>query len=105
MGGFGPGYEQALQLCMVEFLRYLVAEAPNAELWDNEGEWKILLKRLDEYEDANRVIRKLGPSGAMVGAAKSLAVKMYRYTPIGVMQNDQVKDRHIQVSKNFPSVD
>lgn len=105
MGGMGPGYEQAIQISVAEVVRYCIEKQFDHSLWENEEEWKKDLKELQQhtYHD-NTIINKLGLSGAQAGAALQLAVKLYRYGPIDVMHQDAVKDRHIQISKYFPSL-
>jgi hypothetical protein len=52
---------------------------------------------------ANEIISGLGGiSGAMYSAALNLALNFYRKTPVEIMNDERVKDRHIQISKNFP---
>ncbi len=85
MGGFGPGYEQALQIAAFEVLRHLL----------NGG-------KIDAAEDALARVEYLGLSGAQWGAARSLARAFHEQGPRKVHE-DFDSDRHIQVSKFFPS--
>lgn len=85
MGGFGPGYEQALQIAAFEVLRHLL----------NGG-------KIDAADDALARVEYLGLSGAQWGAARSLARAFYEQGPRKV-HDDFDRDRHIQVSKFFPS--
>lgn len=96
MGGFGPRYEQALQVAAVEIVRFMLEKKYTAEdLKDAHEEIEIeMFKRLDN----------LGLSGAQYGAARYLATFIYRDGPRSVMSNEAVKDRHIQVSKYFPTL-
>jgi hypothetical protein len=84
-GGFGPGYEQALQVAAFEVLRHLV----------NGGD-------IEKAEDILPSLGYLGLSGAQWGAARSLALAFHLNGPRKV-HDDCKPDRHIQVSKNFPS--
>ena len=102
MGGFGPGYEQALQLAAFEVLRHFLEVTPNTAVWeDDSGSYRrdvdaasaALMKRLEP----------LGLSGAQWGAAVHLAARFYRDGPIEVHKTSG-EDRHIQVSRHFPSL-
>ena len=59
---------------------------------------------MNKWSFANPVIKSLGLSGAQFGAAVSLASQLYRDGPRGVMKVKGIKDRHIQVSLNFPGM-
>jgi hypothetical protein len=85
MGGFGPGYEQALQIAAFEVLRHLLSGG-DIEAAD------IVLPRL----------AYLGLSGAQWGAARYLARSFHELGPRRVHEQYD-SDRHIQVSKFFPS--
>lgn len=103
MGGLGPGYEQCIQLMAAEFLRYFVeVNPPHA----NADDYKKLNADFDKHENAGGfpIVSKLDPSGAQFGAAKNLAWMLYTMGPCGVMNDPQVKDRHIQVSNHFPTL-
>lgn len=84
-GGFGPGYEQALQVATFEVLRHLL----------NGGD-------IEKAEDILPSLSYLGLSGAQWGAARSLAMTFFINGPRKVHE-DCKPERHIQVSKNFPS--
>jgi len=86
MGGFGPGYEQAIQVAAFEVLRHLVEER---DIQTAEA-------------DALPSLNYLGLSGAQWGAAKALANAFHQRGPIRVHKEFDA-DRHILVSKNFPS--
>lgn len=86
MGGFGPGYEQALQTAMVEFLRLRVGGDPTDDDWMSER------------------LSPLGLSGAQWGAAKGLAERFFRDGPQDVLKAF-ADDRKIQVSRHFPTLD
>ncbi len=96
MGGFGPGYEQAIQLTAMEVLRWMVREKPNA---DDAEEWLGAMS--DMAEEVQPIVEPLGLSGSQWGAACSLARGFYEKGP-----RDAVKcvpnDRLIQVSRDFP---
>ncbi len=84
MGGFGPGYEQALQIAVFEVLRHLL------------GGGKI--------EDADTVLPTLsylGLSGAQWGAARGLANAFFTDGPRKTLEKFD-DDRKIQVSAHFP---
>lgn len=101
MGGLGPGYEQAIQVTVVEVLRHMVAEQYDADSWEDTG-WKRDREKIEAWSFKHEPITKLGLSGAMWGAAMNLACMLYRHGPVKVITDERVKDRHIQVSKNFP---
>lgn len=103
MGGFGPGYEQALQIMMFEMLREMIAGNYDSSNWQGEADdWK------DDRDAIGDIVRprveKLGASGAMWGAAMYLAAQFYSFGPISVLETAAEKDRTIQVSKDFPSL-
>lgn len=86
MGGdMGPGYEQAIQIATAEWLRMIIDHNYDGETWKD------------------KVIGKLGLSGAQAGAAIYLAARLYKEGPPAVFSTEQVKDRHIQVERSFPS--
>lgn len=86
MGGIGPGYEQVIQITTANILRMLV---------DGYTDWESINDEIITED-------KFGLSGAQYGAAANLAAMLFNNTPIGVMTDARVKDRHIQVSNNFP---
>lgn len=104
MGGFGPGYEQAIQVAVAEIVRVCVSKNMDSSTWrDKEkGNWSEASRDIDHAMEA--VSEKLGLSGAQYGAAMQLGVKLYVDGPIAVMQMEAVKNRHIQISKNFPAL-
>lgn len=104
MGGLGPGYEQAIQVLAAEVVRHFVATAAN--WWsgteeENNAAWKAVRKSCDDI--VTRIDKHMGFSGAQVGAAIQLAAHLYRKGPRACMEDEAVKDRHIQVSKVMPS--
>lgn len=100
MGGFGPGYEQALQIAAVEMVRHMLAANYDPAFWSDKDQWKADREKIDRaMED---VSRKLGLSGAQYGAALNIACQIYQNGPRAVMSDERVKDRKILVSKDFP---
>lgn len=95
MGGFGPGYEQCIQITASEILRWLLKHTPDLSAYDT---WK----RVDAEVMSSHPVSGLGLSGAQWGAARNLASQLYRNGPRGLMTDDRGKERHIQVSRNFP---
>lgn len=81
MGGFGPGYEQALQIATFEILRQLLKGA--------------------KADDAMPMLEYLGLSGAQWGAAQSLAHAFHTEGPRKLLERFD-DDRKIQVSAHFP---
>lgn len=102
MGGLGPGYEQCIQITAVELVRFMLAKQYNPERFNDELTRQKCKEEIDAHGFENEIIKALGLSGAQYGAAKNLAWFMYRDGPREVMKDERVKDRHIQVSKNFP---
>lgn len=107
LGGLGPGYEQTIQLMGFEMLRAMVANPPQVG-WEkmatdrkaNEAYWALI----EALPQVQRVMDKLGPSGAQHGAARNIAGVFARqgYSKGMEMVPD---DRRIQVRKRFPSLD
>jgi len=103
MGGLGPGYEQCIAILTAEILRIYLnkqydfkkAEKDDLEIARIREERDKLLFEIPE-------VARLGVTGAEHGAACCIAGHLYRRGPIAVMNDPEVKDRHIQISKNFP---
>lgn len=116
MGGLGPGYEQVIHIICFEVLRHLLeaTDPPyHADDWKPElvgGEeaarenWKRDHDRIHAAILADARISSIGPSGAQVGAAISLAVRFFMNDNPGRTLKSAPPDRHITVSKNFPSL-
>lgn len=101
MGGFGPGYEQALQVTAVELLRELISSKPDASKWTDSDEWRACRDNLEVVIEREPV-KSLGVSGAQWGAAITLAAHLYAEGPAKLMAVNVEKARHIQIQKNFP---
>jgi hypothetical protein len=102
MGGLGPGYEQCIQITAAEILRHMITKQYDVAKWDDKDQ---LVRDRDEIEamgHKNTTIKQLGLSGAQWGAAFNLAGMFYRNGPAGVMQDERVADRKIQVQRTFP---
>ena len=105
-GGLGPGYEQALQVCMVELCRAAL-KMPRLGKETKKAYW-IRFGRM-----CDRVVHEIdkdccGFSGAQVGAAKDLA---FRFVVSGIKRTfasykkqrpDDYSNSHIQISKHWP---
>jgi len=103
MGGVGPGYEQVIQILTAEMVRfYLEHQVEMVGLKLEDGDWKRIAEMRDQWLFAKPEIKKVGCSGAQVGAAASLAYHIFINGPAAVMADKEVKDRHIQVKKDFP---
>lgn len=95
MGGLGPGYEQAIQVLIVELVRdgmgkvLPLPESKEAETWG---------------DDTVRRLSHNGFSGAQVGAAKHVAYKMLRdgYSETLDSMRAHDNDRLILVSNQWP---
>lgn len=97
MGGLGPGYEQCIQIVAAEVLRWLLANTP-----DLTSDWHKHGNPMEQTVSA--VTEPLGLSGAQWGAGVNLAAMLYKTGPRGVMTDERVKDRHIQVRREFPQL-
>lgn len=104
MGGLGPGYEQAIQVTAAEILRHLLAERYDTKKWEDTKVWEEDRKSIEDMGFKNTTIAKMGLSGAQWWAAMNVAIHLYREGPRHIMGLDKLKDRKIQVSRNFPSV-
>lgn len=102
MGGLGPGYEQCIQITAAEILRHMVGKGYDWAKWENPDEWKRVRDEIEEAGFKNPIIEKLGLSGAQWGGAMNLASCIFRMGPRGVMRDERVKDRKIQVQRTFP---
>lgn len=102
MGGLGPGYEQAIQVTIAEIIRHMLSKNYIAESWEDKSAWKEDLEKIEQWSHKDETIKKLGLSGAQWGAAMNVATNLYRRGPRSMMTDKRVKDRHIQISKNFP---
>lgn len=92
MGGMGPGYEQAIQVGMIELSRRLIGvELPKVdENWHDflDGHLREVLKEHD-----------LGLSRTQAGAIMNLTAK---FASRGWNAVEGVEDRMIQISKEWP---
>jgi hypothetical protein len=104
MGGLGPGYEQCIHITCAEILRWFLKHKPDADKWKDTEVWKADRKRMEDWLHTVPVVKSLGLSGAQFGAALSLAAQLYKHGPRKIMADEQVKDRHIQVSRSFPGM-
>lgn len=104
MGGLGPGYEQCIHVTAAEIIRHMLDAKYDPALWADKDVWTRDRDAIKKYGFANETVKALGLSGAQWGAAMNLAANIYRDGPRKVMNDPRVKDRHIQVSKRFPSI-
>lgn len=102
MGGLGPGYEQAIQVTVAELLRTMLAGCYDHSQWSDKEAWQRDLEAIEKAAYENGIISQLGLSGAQFVAAMNVATHLFMHGPRKVMTDERVKDRHIQVSKNFP---
>ena len=105
MGGLGPGYEQAIHIAMAEILRHLLDSKYDHAAWKDVKNWERDRKKIEKISLANKRTDSLGLSGAQWGSALNLACCFYRLGPRATMKDTRCKDRKIQVSRTFPSVD
>lgn len=100
MGGIGPGYEQAIQVLVVELVRDELARlaaggrplAPKSAIPRGWGEAAVA--RMDELAG--------GYSGAQVAAARTLAAAFVIHGPDRLVAEARAKDRAILVSRFWP---
>lgn len=104
MSGFGPSYEQAIQIAMTEILRHLLERQYDLTRWGDLEAKGCDVKEIEAAGSANARISALGLSGAQWGAAMNLAFQLYRHGPRDVMADERVKYRHIQVQRTFPAM-
>lgn len=102
LGGLGPGYEQAIQITVAEILRHVLERGYDYLAWSDTEVWQKDRKEIETAGFANPKIEALGLSGAQWRAALNMALQLYRRGPRAIMADEQVKDRHIQVWRNFP---
>ena len=93
MGGLGPGYEMAIQSLMFELAR----EFRKFDPWPDD--WEEVNKIADPIVDRCNKEPWGGFSGAQVGAAKNLAAIVCRKGYRVAINDDKVRDRHIQVCR------
>jgi hypothetical protein len=103
MGGMGPGYEQCIQIMAAEILRHLLKVGYDKSTWKDKEVWRRDRDKIEGAMFANDWVKKNMPSGAQLGAAMSLATSLYMRGPIEVMNDPEIKDRHIQARRVFPS--
>lgn len=102
MGGLGPSYEQCLQLAAVEVVRYLARVEPVAGTWSEAGAFQRITEEIDRDVLSSPCVATLQLSGAQWCAAKNLASRLYRFGPIEVFTQPEIKDRLIQITRWFP---
>jgi len=103
MGGLGPGYEQAIQTAVAEFLRIIVAENFDHHTWGDKDVWAKDRDKINELAHKNETISGMGLSGAQAGAALSVATQFYMRDPWVALNDTAIRDRLIQVQKEFPN--
>lgn len=96
MGGLGPGYEQAIQVLVMEIVRdHIDLPLPTDQQWQEFGASTV--RRVDAWPGC-------GFSGAQVGAAKQLALRYLRdghkATLDSMRQHDA--ERLTQISRSWP---
>jgi hypothetical protein len=107
MGGLGPGYEQAIQLGIVELCRAMLDETDLVEKVYDDYHKKVVEKYLpiwdEKLQDINNKFQ-LGLSGAQAGAIKSIAYRYITKSPREVLldMDTYESDRVIMVSNDWP---
>jgi hypothetical protein len=102
MGGLGPGYEQCIHITAAEVLRHLIHGKYEHVKWSDAEQWKQDRERIEKWSFEAPIVKQLGLSGAQWGAALQLATQFYSKGPRAILTDPKLKDRHIQVQKNFP---
>lgn len=103
MGGMGPGYEQCIQIMVFEMLRAMLADPFDWSEERDPKEWRDYVDKIDKTSAVMNAVDKLHPSGAQFNAAINLAAIFARNGYVEGMKMAP-DDRHIMVSKNFPSI-
>lgn len=95
LGGFGPGYEQALQIAAVEIARDTLTSTKPADEADVNAWWRALsdpaIERVDSWGN--------GLSGAQAGVARWLAFQWVHGEGPTLAEGHE---RAIQVSRHWP---
>lgn len=89
MGGISPGYEQAIQIAMFEFLRKLLKDGK-----DFKGDCSFFDSMMGDLKD-------LGLSGAQASSAQMLAAGVYQ-RGMQHVRGEVHEDRHTMVSRAWP---
>lgn len=102
MGGMGPGYEQAIQVLMVEILRSLIPFEEEKHIeWTTERFQKIIDETVRIHKEALG-----GMSGAQIGAAGNIAWKFFFDGWEGARRKAKEQgmpdDRWCMISKDWP---
>ncbi|MBX3267053.1 MAG: hypothetical protein KF831_10135 [Acidobacteria bacterium] len=102
MGSLGPSYEQAIQVMAVEFARAL-SKSTGHQIDDMKAEITRVNRICDEV--LKGIDNEIGgATGAMFGAARTLAWNWcYNGGPKSTVEMFP-EDRHIQVSKSWPQL-
>ena len=106
MGGMGPGYEQALQICMIEICRAAIKDPRRQDESDDSYRNRFL-------EIRDKVVHEIdnacgGFSGAQVGAATQLAYRFVTDGPTKAFESfkkqrpDEFEKRRTMISKDWP---
>jgi len=110
MGGLGPGYEQMIQVVMVEIVRFLidnqVIQGPDPAAliwWQCDNNFDDIDAKVDTHLMALNRQCDWGLSGAQVEAAKSIA---YKFFAQGYEQaySTVPEDRRLMVSTAWPKL-
>lgn len=100
LGGLGPSYEQCIQILLFEILSEWPDSAPPvAKNGEYPEDFSAHVERVVTKHD-----KKLGFSGAQVGAAKETAYQFMVYGYDEMMSKLPV-ERRIQVQKWFPRIE
>jgi len=103
MGGLGPGYEQAIQICAFEMLRYIIDNPIDFDKPDEDKKyWEDYKKGRDAslYVDGSPC-KELGLTGAQAGGAGNISSMFFRHGPKKAISMAG-EDRRIFARNSFP---
>jgi hypothetical protein len=105
LGGLGPGYEQAIQILVVEIVRDALASTHPVSDYVRENGTKLFQDLADKTAHKHNETC-LGFTGAQVGVATSFAFKIVTEGWPKVLEeiraDPQLKERMIQISWKWP---
>ncbi len=99
LGGISPAYEQCIQILLWEIFSSWDSKLP---VVDDKG--RLSPEYNNHVELKVSELQRFGFSGAQFQAAKHTAFQFIHYG-YSEMMNKLPDDRHIQCSRNFPSLD
>lgn len=102
MGGMGSDYEQALQICAFECVRFALANEEEfrrviaiEDEDERQAEWRKWNEKIDAFLFAGPC-KNLGLSGAQVSSAKNIT-SVVMLGGLIKMEDEEIKDRRILI--------